>query len=237
MPPQFGAGGTQPVEALSATAPIGFGWNVVIKRFGSVGLPIALGGFIATLPTLVIVGIMFGISQAAGPNIDAETLGYIMMAIMGLASLVLVLFSFYMAGGFITLALKAARGQQTGFGDLFSGGRFLGRFFVMSLVSSIVVGIGLALCVVPGYILLYGLSLAAFLIVDQDLSGVDALKRSWEMTKGHKVTIFLYNLLMGLVISLAGSCGLGLFIAMPMLLVGNAYVYLRIKGENPQAPT
>ncbi len=201
------------------------------------GLPLALGGFIALLPSLLIVGIMVGIMQAAGSNIDPEALGYISIAFSALAGLVMMLFFFYMAGGFVTLALKAARGQQTGFGDLFSGGRFLGRFFVASIVGGIVIGIGLALCMVPGYILMYGLSLAAFLIVDQDLSGVDALKRSWEMTKGHKVTIFLYNLLMGLVFMVASGCALGVFIAVPMAVIGNAYVYLRIKGENPQAPT
>jgi uncharacterized membrane protein len=145
----------------------------------------------------------------------------------------------YMAGGFVTLSLKAARGQPTGFGDLFSGGRFMGRFFVAAIVGSIVIGIGYALCLIPGYILAFGLSLTSFLIVDQDLSGVDALKRSWEMTKGHKVSIFLFQLV-GIFVMLAGelACLLGLIlVSIPMMVIGQAYIYLRIKGESPQAPT
>jgi uncharacterized membrane protein len=216
---------------------VGFGWNVVIKRFGAVGLPISLGGFIAMIPALLIVGVMFGIAEVVGSNLDAEAMGYLIMALGGLAGIVTLLFIAYMAGGFVSLALKASRGQPTGFGDLFSGGRFLGRFILLSIVQGFVINIGFLLCVIPGYILAFGLSLGPFLMVDQDLGAVDALKRSWEMTKGHKVTIFLYNLIMGLVVSLLGSCGLGLFLAIPMMLVGNAYVYLRIKGENPQAPT
>jgi uncharacterized membrane protein len=168
---------------------------------------------------------------------DQEVLGYLMMALSGLAGLVMMLFIFYMAGGFVTLALKASRGQPTGFGDLFSGGRFLGRFLVASIVGGIVINIGYVLCVIPGVILAFGLSLAAFLIVDQDLGGVDALKRSWEMTKGHKVTIFLFNLLGILVYLIASGCALGLLVAVPMNIIGSAYIYLRIKGENPQAPT
>jgi uncharacterized membrane protein len=153
--------------------------------------------------------------------------------------LVLALIGLYLAGGFVTLALKAARGQPTGFGDLFSGGRYFGRFLVMGILYGILVFIGSLLCIIPGYILQYGLSLAAFLIVDQDQSGVDSLKRSWEMTKGHKVSIFIFNLI-GIAVMIAGelACLIGvLLVSVPMFLIGNAYIYLRIKGENPPAPT
>ena len=89
----------------------------------------------------------------------------------------------------------------------------------------------------PILLLAFGLSLAPFLMVDQDLSPVDALKRSWEMTKGYKVTIFLFQLLGTLIYLVASTCALGIFIAVPMQVIGSAYIYLRIKGENPQAPT
>lgn len=239
MPPQFGA---VPAAQTGTWAPgeaWGFGWNVVIKRFGSVALPIALGGLIAALPAGLVYGVVIVLTQVLASQLDSDVLQIVAVGGMSVAGLLYLLAAAYMAGGFITLALKAARGQPTGFGDLFSGGRFLGRFIVAAIVGSIVLTIAFALCVIPGYIVSYGLALTGFLIVDQDLAGVDALKRSWEMTKGHKVSIFLFNLI-GIAVMLAGelACGLGLlFVSVPMAVIGNAYIYLKIKGENPLAPT
>ena len=96
--------------------------------------------------------------------------------------------------------------------------------------------IGLVLCVVPGYIVLFGLSLYSYVLVDQGLPGIDSLKKSWEMTKGHKVNLFVMALLSILVV-IGGviACGIGVLLgSMPILLIANAYAYLRIKGEEPR---
>jgi len=217
----------------------GFAWNVVTKKFGSVAIPIAIGAFIALLPFSAIYGGVMVVMQALASEIEPDMVPFVALAGQGFGGLVLLFVVAYLAGGFVTLALKAARGQQTGFGDIFSGGRFFGKYLVAWIVGGIVVGIGFALCVVPGYILQYGLALTPFLIADQGLSGVDGLKRSWEMTKGHKVNIFLFNLI-GIAVMIAGelACFIGVFlVSVPMFLIGNAYIYLRIKGENPPAPT
>ena len=145
----------------------------------------------------------------------------------------------YFIPGFINLALKAARGQPTSFGDAFSGGRWFGKQLVSMIVGAIITAIGYVLCLVPGVIVALGISLASLLIVDQDLSGVDALKRSWEMTKGHKLNIFLWGLI-GIFVFIGGylACLFGaFFVSIPMALVAIAYIYLRIKGENPPVPT
>ena len=239
MPPQYGAPPGGPIATWSPTDAWGFAWNVVIKRFGSVAVPIAIGMLITGLPAGIVYGGVFFVLQTMGSEIDPDFLGLVTSAGMGLVALLFWLVGAYMAGGFITLALKAARGQPTSFGDIFSGGRYLGRFLVMGIVGGLVVGLGIALCVVPGYIVAYGLSLAGFLVVDQDLSGVDALKRSWELTKGHKVNIFIFHLI-GIAVALAGelACLIGLYlVSIPMAFIGATYIYLRIKGENPPTPT
>ena len=56
------------------------------------------------------------------------------------------------------------------------------------------------------------------------MPGVDALKRSWEMTKGHKMTIFLVGLI-GIFVFIAGAlaCGIGLvLVSLPMAMLGAA---------------
>jgi uncharacterized membrane protein len=68
---------------------------------------------------------------------------------------------------------------------------------------------------------------------------VDALKKSWEMTKGHKMTIFIVGLI-GFFVFLAGAlaCGIGaLLVSFPMAIVAGGWLYLKIKGEPVTEPT
>ena len=81
-----------------------------------------------------------------------------------------------------------------------------------------------------------GLSMFTFLIVDQGLPGIDALKKSWEMTKGHKVNLFVFGLL-GLLVIIAGAlaCGVGVLLgSYPLLIIGGANISLKLKGEEPR---
>ena len=51
------------------------------------------------------------------------------------------------------------------------------------------------LLIVPGIIAALGLSLVAFVIADNpELTTTDALRKTWEITKGHKVEIFVFIL-------------------------------------------
>jgi uncharacterized membrane protein len=145
----------------------------------------------------------------------------------------------FMAGGLMVTSLKAARGQPTSFGDPFSGGRYFGRMLVAAIAVFFVTALGMLLCFVPGIIVALGVVLYGALIVDQDMAGIDAVKKSWEMTKGHKVNIFLFGLIgIGVMIAGALACGIGvLLVSIPMGYVGMASIYLRIKGENLPVPS
>jgi uncharacterized membrane protein len=160
-------------------------------------------------------------------------------ASIGGLSLIVLIVQSYMMGGFITVALKAVRGQPTAIGDVFSGGRFFVAFLVGNIVQQILVGIGYVLCFVPGIILILGLWAWGYLVVDQGMSAVDALKKSWEMMKGHKMAMFVWGLL-SICVYVAGelACVLPvLLISLPMLITSSAWIYLRLKGEVVPEPT
>lgn len=230
-----GGAGWSPVEAWA------FGWKVVTTRFTTVALPIAVATVVqAILSSIVgvIGGVAIGVMTAQGV-LDADAMQVVNLALQGVSTAFNLLVSAFMAGGFVTMALKACRGQPTSFGDPFSGGRYFGRMFVAMIVAFFLVAVGMALCLVPGIILALGVGLYNMLIVDQDMAGVDALKKSWEMTKGHKLNIFLFGLIgIGVFIAGALACGIGvLLVSVPMAWIGIASIYLRIKGENLPTPT
>jgi len=217
-----------------------FAWKLVTKRFGAVAVPLVVGA--------LVIGAVMGVLYAAifAPQVLVEQgiidgsialmLTYAAASVMGIVVLVV---QAYMMGGFHTVALKAVRGQPTAVSDVFSGGRYMLTYFVGLLVQQIVIGIGYMLCIVPGIMLLCGLWAWGFLVIDQGLGGVDALKRSWEMMKGHKMSVFIWGLL-SIVVYVAGelACVLPvLLISMPMIVTSSAWIYLRIKGETVPEPT
>jgi uncharacterized membrane protein len=232
-------GGSEP--AWSPMDAVGFGWNVVTKRFSTVALPLAVGWFV---PIFILYAVIFGSTFAAGALegggvIDRSMSDVMRFGATSVGGILWIVVMSYMLGGIAQTALKAARGQPTTFADPFSGGRYFVQFFVALIVSVVATSIGFALCIVPGVILSLGLSLQGFLIVDQNLTGVEALKRSWELTKGHRLNIFLFWIISFFVV-FAGelACFFGVFlISYPLLMIAFAWIYLRIKGEHVAQPT
>lgn len=97
---------------------------------------------------------------------------------------------------------------------------FLLPLLVLSALSGLVVGIGFLLLVVPGLIAVAGLALAnAALVIEAPLSPMDAMRRSWQLTKGARgkvlITLFIGSLLLmvpmfvvGLIAGVGSALGL-----------------------------
>jgi uncharacterized membrane protein len=176
-----------------------------------------------------LIGFVYGLmASVVAEYVDPAFLGVLNGLVQATSSLVGFLLGLYIAGGVTSFALKVARGQPVVFGDVFSGGKYLPRMLVAGFCGGIATVIGFFLCVVPGVILALGISQYSYLIVDRGLGGVEALKESWEMTKGHRMNIFVFGLLgIGVVIAGMIACGI-------VLTLAAAYIYLSIKGERPQ---
>ena len=96
----------------------------------------------------------------------------------------------------------------------------MGEFFL--LVGFMLVGIsaGYLFFIIPGIVLTFAWFLAPYLLVDKNMTPLDAIKRSNELTYGYKWTIsfgiFLYIIASYLTYGIVG--GIGLFIAMRMYI-------------------
>jgi uncharacterized membrane protein len=140
----------------------------------------------------------------------------------------------FFAMGMTRYALKLCRGEPNGFGDLFSGGPFLSFLGAALLVLLGVLG-GTILCIVPGVILALGWVFSRQLVVDGRAGALDSLKASWRMTTGHKVQLFVL-MLFSIGVALAGlcACGVGIFVAVPVIFFAHTGVYLRLIGQRPK---
>lgn len=137
----------------------------------------------------------------------------------------------FVYAGCIKLFVAAARGQTPEFGVAFSGiGRAL-PLLLGQLLVALAYLFGFILLVVPGIIVGLGTAFTMFYVADMELGPIDAFKRSWETMKGHKMKLFLYGLV-SFGIALLGyiACLVGIFVAMPVIMLGMAIIYTRISG-------
>ncbi len=100
------------------------------------------------------------------------------------------------------------------------------KYVVATVLSTLAVLIGLLLLVVPGVIVALGLMFAAYFVIDYKDNPIDALKRSWEITKGYKWTLLLLVVILT-VLNILGFLALivGLFVTMPVSMFAVAHVY------------
>src|SRR5688572_26999939 len=105
--------------------------------------------------------------------------------------------------------LRFMRDERPNVADLFRGFKqgYLNIVLANLLVVSIV-GIGIALLVVPGIIFACRSSFVPYLVMDKGLDPVGAIEKSWFMTRGHGWRIFgMYVMSIVLV-----ACGLLLLV-------------------------
>ncbi len=210
------------------------------KDFGGVAVPLAVAGFVSTLPSGVIGGIRGGVVGAltASGSVDATVLALINGGGSLVSFLVSIIVQAFILGGVAQFSLRVARGEKPDFSVVFSGGRYFAPMLGATLLYTLGVTVGFAACIVPGLFLYAGWIAYSAFIVDKGLSGMDGLKASWQATTPHRTNIIVYTLL-SMLVGVAGAlaCCIGaLLVSFPVLMIGNAYLYLKLIGEQPRLP-
>ncbi len=210
------------------------------KDFAGVALPLAVAGFVSTLPSGIIGAIRGGVAGALAASGSADPT--VLALINGGGSLVSYFISIvvqaFILGGVVQFSLRVARGEKPDFSVVFSGGRHFASMLGGTLLYTLGVTFGFAACIVPGLFLYAGWIAYSAFIVDKGLSGTDALKASWQATTPYRTNIIVYTLL-SMLVGIAGvlACCIGaLLVSFPVLMIGNAYLYLKLIGEQPRLP-
>jgi hypothetical protein len=144
--------------------------------------------------------------------------------------------------GMLRMAFKQIRGQTPAVGDVFDIGDVLVPAIVAWLITSIAIGIGTALCVIPGLIAAGLLLFTSPLVADRRLDGVQAATLSFETLKGELVMASVFALALALV-AVVGvlACGVGLLVTLPLVTLAIALTYRNYFPDtgavSPYAPT
>jgi uncharacterized membrane protein len=226
------------VIPFSATDPISYAWNMGTQNIGAL-VPILLI-LLAVMAVSFVINFPLGILQNVLMQIIIKEVKEPILA-MGIGfvfipfrMIINSLGTAAITAGIFNYSLKLLRGQKAELGDVFNIFQFLLPLILGSILFTIVMNLGFLLCIVPAVILSLGLQFYGALIVDKKLGPIEALKKSWELTDGHKVTLLVYGILAFLIMfaAIALCCLPALFI-FPVLSVAQTFIYLRLSGETP----
>lgn len=128
--------------------------------------------------------------------------------------------------------LKVTRGEKPEWSDLGYGFTRWPQAILLTLLSMVIVIAGFMLLIIPGIYLAIKLTFAAFRFVQDDLDAMDAIKASWDDTKGRWWNVFGL-MLMSIPLIIAGflALGVGFFVAV-VLIEQAAAVYFRALDSN-----
>ena len=106
------------------------------------------------------------------------------------------------------------------------------KYLAASILLAIVVGVGLALLIVPGIILFLMFMFATFIVIERGLGPIDAMSESRRLTRGHKWQLLGFVGLLFL-INLLGLLALivGLLVSIPVSALAFVHAYRALGGR------
>jgi uncharacterized membrane protein len=140
--------------------------------------------------------------------------------------------------GFVSIIIKLYKNETVAVGELFQHSNLFLKFFVAQILSGLIILAGFILLIIPGIYLMLRLYPVMFLVVDEKLGPIDAISRSFAMTKNHAGDIFIFTLaLMGINILGVLCFFVGLVVTIPLTWVAMVCVYFKLKNASlPVAP-
>jgi uncharacterized membrane protein len=167
--------------------------------------------------------------STCGPGLFRTLLGAGISA--GIAAFV----SSALSAGLIKSALNVADGLDVNTGDVLG---YATKPAVVSTAALIAVatGIGTFLFYLPGFIVGILTAFAMYFVVDKGLDGMGAIKAGVDFLMGNIGNLIVFYILAAVcVIVGAILCGVGLLVAIPVVLAGAAYTF-RVLHREPVSP-
>lgn len=165
----------------SISGSFSYGWSKMFDK-----------AFLTLLVAVIIVGLLNGPMGATWESNNTDWFNlfwFIPVALFGLAYAFL--FKPVINYGERYLFLKAMREEETDLRLIFEGFKYkYTRIVLANLIVVALAIIGFVMLIVPGIIVLVRLSFVPFLVMDKDLEPMQAVERSWQLTKGHGWRIF-----------------------------------------------
>lgn len=112
-----------------------------------------------------------------------------------LAALIILLYTVVVDFGMYGYSLRVMRGEEAGFGDLFSNFDIAAKVIILWLLKVVFIALWSMLFFFPGIVAAYRYRLAEYLLFDDpSISPMEALRRSKKLMMGRKMDLFVTDL-------------------------------------------
>lgn len=175
-----------------------------------------------------ILGTVIEALQDRGDNSTASILTILVLCCMPLNFFI----QTFVQLGQARLLLNVARGEHAQISDLFSGGRYFWRMVGSSILFSIIVGLGMLACLIPGIIWALMYLTYTYALVDQDPRGTQCLSIARAASKDN-LGALLVIVIASIGINILGGlmfC-VGILATLPLTFLITAVAYLKMTGQ------
>lgn len=121
--------------------------------------------------------------------------------------------------------LRAARGDILEIKDILEVFHNYVNAILANLLTGVIVMIGLFLLIIPGIVFACKLAFVPYLVVDQRMEAIQAVKTSWNMTSGYSWKVFLIGLV-AIPLEIAGLICFGVGIIFATMWISLAFASL-----------
>jgi uncharacterized membrane protein len=220
----------------------GYGWNTFKANLGPILIAVVV--LLAVLFAIQIVQFVVTGGSDASFEIDPNT-GQLESSDSGLlgASIIASLFfgglsflaQLVIQSGIVKGALDLTKGKPISLGSMFSGINWV-QVIVASLIIAVAMMIGFVLCILPGIAVMFFTAFTLFFIIDKDMPAIAAIKASVSFTLANAGTLIVFFLAC-FAAYLVGAllCGVGLLVAIPVVVLAQAYAFRTLHGEQVAA--
>lgn len=170
------APGTEALPAVPATWPGAFGLYKYSKQ--------AVKPNVWNIVIVYVVGLLISFTLS-GAFDTKEAAGFVVGFILSNAV------SSVMTAALIIYYLAGVRGKTPELGEVVSKAfGYVLTMFVLTILTSVILGASLIALVVPFFFVYPRLLLAPYFLVDKKLGIIDSIKASWEASRGHAVKLW-----------------------------------------------
>ena len=160
----------------------------------SIGWKVLMTAFVELLVISIVYMVLSGPIATVQWKVDSFEWFLVPLVLFGIA------YGIFVAGpidyGAKWVFLKAVRVERIEVRDIFiTYQRNYWNVIIANVVVSIIIGLGIVMLIVPGIIFACRLAFVPYLVVDREMDVMDALRVSWDMTRGYGWQIFLMGLL------------------------------------------
>lgn len=146
-------------------------------------------------------------------------------------NLISIVFSLIFSLGYLKNIFQALDGEEPQFSAYGQQNKNTVTFFCASIIYTVAFMIGLVLFIIPGIYLVLRLQFFEAFIVEENAGIMESLKKSWAITEGHVLPLFLLLLTM-IGIGIVGFIlfGIGIFVSIPLCYMMYAYAFRKLNS-------